>query len=111
MDMKSESGQDPLRDLLRESRPQPPLVSNFQDEVWRRIERSKSPEAALLPRSTPSMWLERWIEMLLLPRFALGGLAFLLVIGGITGLATSTSASREQAQARYLSAVAPNTIR
>jgi len=108
MDNKPEPTQDPLRDLLRETRAKPPLASNFQDAVWRRIERAQSPVA-----STPSPihWLERWVEVLLVPRFALAGLALMLVAGGFTGLATSSGVAREQAQARYLSAVAPNTIR
>lgn len=99
---------DPLRDLLRDSRAHPPLASNFQNAVWRRIERTEAPVAA-----APSLsnWLERWVETLLVPRFALAGLASMLVIGGLTGMATSAGDVREQAQARYLDSVAPNTIR
>jgi hypothetical protein len=108
MDTKSEPNQDPLRDLLRECRARPPLASNFQDTVWRRIERAEAPVAA---SPSPFAWLERWIEVLLLPRFAFASLAVLLVVGGFTGMAAGTSASKEQALARYLSAVAPNTIR
>jgi hypothetical protein len=108
MDTKPESNHDPLSDLLRESRDQPPLASNFHDAVWRRIEGSGA-SAASMP--SPIHWLERWVEMLLMPRFALAGLAMMLVVGGFTGMAASAGAAREQAQARYLSAVAPNSIR
>lgn len=108
MDTKPESNRDPLRELLSQSRAHPPLASNFQAAVWRRIERNETAATAIAPVGG---WLERWIEMLLLPRIALASLAFLLVMGGITGMVTTTNGAREQAQARYLSAVAPNTIR
>jgi len=108
MDTKPEPNQDPLRDLLRECRARPPLAANFQQAVWCRIECAEA-SAAAMPSSTN--WLERCIETLLLPRFALAALALMLVVGGFTGLAAGTGHAREQAQARYLSAVAPNTIR
>lgn len=108
MDTKSESNRDPLRELLSQSKAHPPLASNFQEAVWRRIERSEVP--ATVP-ATAGGWLERWLERLLLPRVALASLAFLLILGGITGVVTTSNGAREQAQARYLSAVAPNTIR
>lgn len=112
MDTKPEPTQDPdgdsLRHLLRGSRVQPPLASNFQDAVWRRIQRAESPVTLA---SSASNRLERWVEILLTPRFALAGLALMLAVGGVTGMATSARDVREQAQARYLASVAPNTIR
>lgn len=108
MDTKPETNQDPLRDLLRESRAEPPLASNFQDAVWRRIEHAEAPVAAT---HSPAHWLERWVEILLVPRFALAGLALMLAVGGFTGMTSTAGVAREQAQARYLSSVAPNTIR
>jgi hypothetical protein len=35
----------------------------------------------------------------------------LLLTGGLTGVITSASVAKQQAQARYLSAVAPNPLR
>jgi hypothetical protein len=96
-----------LRTLLRESRPAPPLPPRFQGSVWRRIE---SPEAAATRTPSPFALLEQWVERLLLPRFALASLALLLVAGGLTGFITSADAAKQQAQERYLSAVAPNTL-
>jgi len=97
-----------LRALLRESWPAPPLPPRFQESVWRRIERAETP-ATRTP--SPLAWLEQWVERLLLPRFALASLALLLVAGGLTGVITTASAAKQQAQERYLSAVAPNTLR
>jgi predicted PurR-regulated permease PerM len=59
---------------------------------------------------SPFAWLERWVERLLLPRFALASLTFLLVAGGLTGVVSGAGAAKQQAQERYLSAVAPNTL-
>ncbi|MEI7729303.1 MAG: hypothetical protein WCO56_07010 [Verrucomicrobiota bacterium] len=96
-----------LGTLLREARPAPPLPPRFQESVWRRIEKSEK-RATVSP--TPLAWLERWVEQLLLPRFAMAGLTLLLVAGGLTGVVTSDSAAKQQAQERYLAAVAPNSL-
>jgi len=97
-----------LRTLLRESHPPPPLPPRFQESVWRRIANAETP-ANRTP--SPFAWLERWIERLLRPRFALASLALMLVAGGLLGVITSAGAAKQQAQERYLSIVAPNTIR
>ena len=96
-----------LRALLREARPAPPLPPRFQEAVWRRLE---SAETLAVPTPSPLAWLERWIERLLRPRFALASLALLLVAGGLTGVIASAGAAKQQAQERYLSAVAPNPL-
>jgi hypothetical protein len=108
MNEQIESNNDPLRALLREARPAPPLPARFQESVWRRIEGAETPAT-----QTPSRfaWLELWVERLLLPRFALASLALLLIAGGLTGVITSAGVAKQQAQERYLSAVAPNTLR
>ena len=97
-----------LRTLLRESRPAVPLPPRFQESVWRRIETAETPA---IPTPSPFAWLERWVERLLLPRFAFVSLTLLLVAGGLAGVITSAGAAKQQAQQRYLSAVAPNTFR
>ena len=96
-----------LRNLLREERPAPPLPPRFQESVWRRIESAETPA---IPSPSPFPWLEQWVERLLLPRFALASLTALLVAGGLTGALTSAGAAKQQAQERYLSSVAPNTL-
>ena len=97
-----------LRALIRESRPAPPLPPRFQESVWRRIEHAETP---VIQKTSPFAWLDQWVERLLLPRFALASLALVLVAGGVTGVITSADAVKHQAQARYLSAVAPSTLR
>ena len=93
--------------LLRDARPAPPLPPRFQEAVWRRIE---SAETTATETASPFAWLERWVGRLLQPRFAFASLTLLLVAGGLTGLAASAGAAKQQAQERYLSAVAPNTL-
>ena len=108
MNEQIQPNDDRLRALLREARPAPALPPRFQESVWRRIEHSQAPAAR-----TPALWarLDRWVERLLAPRFALASLAFLLAAGGLTGVMTSAGTSKQLAQERYLSAVAPNTLR
>lgn len=96
-----------LRALLLEARPAAHLPPRFQESVWRRIEKE---DAAPITKPAPFGWLQRWIERLLLPRFALASLALLLVAGGLTGFVSSADMVKQQAQERYLSAVAPNTL-
>ena len=97
-----------LRSLLRESWPAQPLPPRFKESVWRRIDQA---DRAVIP--TPSLfnWLDSWAERLLLPRFALASLALMLVAGGLTGAIRSADAAKQQAQERYLSAIAPNPLR
>jgi hypothetical protein len=102
-----ELNNEPLRTLLREARPAPHLPPRFQESVWRRLEKE---DAAPITRPTSLGWLQRWTERLLLPRFALASLALLLVAGGLTGFVSSADLVKQQAQERYLSAVAPNIL-
>lgn len=108
MSTMSEPDDERLSKLLHKVRLAPPLPPRFQESVWRRIEKSESP--ANLPPS-PLAWLERWVTRLLLPRVAMAGLTCLLVVGGLTGVATSANSAKQRAQERYLAAVAPNSIR
>ena len=96
-----------LQALLRESRPAPPLPPRFQESVWRRIQQAEKPAVSLAAKS----WVEVVIEHVLQPRFALGGLVALLLVGGLTGLADGSVSAKRLAQERYLSAVAPNPFR
>jgi len=96
-----------LRALLLEARPVAQLPPRFQESVWRRLERE---DTTPITKPAPLGWLQRWTERLLLPRFALAGLALLLVAGGLTGFVSSADMVKQQAQERYLSAVAPNIL-
>ena len=107
MNANLEPSDERLRSLLRSARPAPPLPPRFQEGVWRRIEGGETP-AAESPAAFA--WLEQWVERLLLPRFALASLTLLLAAGGLTGAITSAGAAKQQAQQRYLSAVAPSTL-
>ena len=106
-DDTQEMDDDRLRALLLEARPAAQLPPRFQESVWRRLEKE---DAAPITKPAPSGWLQRWTERLLLPRFALASLALLLVAGGLTGFVSSADMVKQQAQERYLSAVAPNTL-
>ena len=98
---------DGLRALLLEARPDAQLPPRFRESVWRRIEKE---DAAPATRPAPLGWLQRWAERLLLPRFALASLALLLAAGGLAGFVSSADIVKQQAQERYLSAVAPNIL-
>jgi hypothetical protein len=96
-----------LRELLRASHRAPPLPPRFQEAVWRRIETS---EAA--GRNASALgWLDLLVERLLRPRIALAGLAALVLLSGVAGALNGVASARQTAQARYLAAVAPNTLR
>ena len=107
MNANLEPDDERLLSLLRNARPAPPLPPRFQEGVWRRIEGGEAPAA-----ETPATftWLEQWVKRLLLPRLALASLALLLTAGGLTGVITSGGVAKQQAQERYLSAVAPSTL-
>jgi hypothetical protein len=107
MNAQPETGDERLHHLLHSARVAPPLPPRFQEGVWRRIANAAAPATQTPPAFD---WLERWVERLLSPRFALASLAVLLAAGGLSGVITSAGAVRKQAQERYLSAVAPNIL-
>jgi hypothetical protein len=91
-----------LRRLLRASQSKPDLPGDFQEAVWRRIERAQaSGQKASLD------WLERLAAWFLRPRFALAGAFTVLFLGAFIGGMQGIHLSREAAQARYLAAVSP----
>lgn len=96
-----------LSTLLHESRPAPALPPRFQESVWRLIAVA---DTAATPSSVLLAWLERWVERLLTPRRALASLTLLLLVGGLTGVVTSAGTAKQEAQERYLAAVAPYTL-
>ena len=93
-----------LNVLLRESRLSPSLPPRFQENVWRRIENAEAPVKA-------ESWLDALAALILRPRFAFTTAAMLLFAGALLGTHEGTQSARHDAQARYLAAVAPNSLR
>jgi hypothetical protein len=96
-----------LRALLRESRTKPSLPPRFQEGVWRRIEGT---ETALENGREPSR-LEAIVAWALRPRFALATAVVIIVVGSLAGVQQGRQTARQEAQARYLSVEAPNSLR
>ncbi len=93
--------------LLRESRVSPALPPRFQEGVWRRIE-----EADAAIKSTGGVtWLDALAALVLRPRLALATAAVLMVAGALLGVRDGSQMAHQDAQARYLAVVAPNSLR
>lgn len=93
-----------LSSLLRQARGAPELPPRFQQQVWQRIDRTRAPAPA--PR-----WLEMLVEWWLRPRWALATAALLLIAGAWLGAQAGSRLARQDAQARYLATVAPESLR
>jgi hypothetical protein len=109
MNDKDDSGgiiDERLRQALRGARLSPALPPRFQEDVWRRIERTKAPRSAL-----PGAWLDALLGSLLRPGVLLAGAAVLVVVSGVAGALDGSVAAREAAKAHYIASVAPNTLR
>ncbi len=103
---KEDSNPDDARlgALLRKSRPSPSLPPRFHEGVWRRIEDATAPVK-------PDSWLDTLAMLVLRPRFAFATVAALVLAGVLLGAYDGTQVARQDAQARYLAAVAPNPLR
>jgi hypothetical protein len=96
-----------LSALLRESRVSLALPPRFQEGVWRRIE-----EAAAPAKVTGGIsWLDALAALVLRPRFAFATVAVLMVAGALLGVREGNQMAKHDAQARYLAAVTPNSLR
>jgi hypothetical protein len=96
-----------LSALLRQSRAAPSLPPRFQEGVWRRIEDGEVPvrSAGAAGRlDTLAAWVLR-------PRLAFATIAMVILAGTLLGAREGAQAARQDAQARYLAAVAPNPLR
>jgi hypothetical protein len=93
--------------LLRASRVSPTLPPRFQEGVWRRIE-----EAAAPVKVTGGIaWLDALVTLVLRPRLAMATAAVLMVAGALLGVREGNQMAKQDAQARYLAVVAPNSLR
>jgi hypothetical protein len=95
-----------LSSLLRESRIAPSVPPRFQDNVWRRIADVEADKSADSPA-----WLGSLIAWVLRPRLAFAALIALVLVGTLFGMREGNQLARQDAQARYLAAVAPNSLR
>ena len=98
----------PLDALLQEWKPKPSLPPRFQEQVWRRIERS---EAAPAPTVTLAQLFAAWLATKLpRPALATAYVAVLLVIGASVGWSQArheTARVTTELGARYAQAVDP----
>ena len=95
-----------LSALLRESRVTPALPPRFQEGVWRRIEEADAP----VKTTGGIAWLDALAALVLRPRLALATVAVLMITGTLFGARDGSQAAHQNAQARYLAAVAPNSL-
>jgi len=102
-----QSGSGDVTRLLREARAVPSLPPRFQENVWRRIEYVEAP-AAPLERGN---WFDALASWILRPRLAFVAVAILVLTGVGLGWSKGEQLARQDAQARYLAAVAPNPLR
>ena len=96
-----------LGTLLREARVAPGLPPRFREAVWRRIEEAEAPAAV----TGGIAWLDALAALVLRPRYALATAAVLIVAGALLGVHGGNQVSKQDAQARYLAAVAPDSLR
>jgi hypothetical protein len=92
-----------LTSLLRGSRVAPPLPPRFQENVWRRIADVEAGETA-------NSGLDGLMAWLLRPQLAFAGLAALILLGAFLGMRDGSLLAKQNARARYIASVAPNTV-
>ena len=100
------SDEERLSGLLREVRATPSLPPRFQENVWRRIEGAERREV-----SVAGTWLEWVTSWILRPQLALVTAGVLVLAGIGFGWSSGEQLARQDAQARYVAAVAPNPLR
>ena len=93
-----------LSALLRQSRQSPSLPPRFQENVWRRIEDSEASVKS-------DTWLDALAILLLRPRFALAAATVLVIMGALFGAREGSRMAQQDAQAEYMTAVAPADMR
>ena len=93
--------------LLSESRTSQSLPPRFQENVWRRIESAEARNIAL----NDGNWLDAMVSWIFRPRLAFAVVAVLVLTGVGLGWSRGEQLARHDAQARYLAAIAPNSLR
>ena len=101
----SNPNDEKLSALLRKARPAPSLPPRFQEGVWRRIEESE------IPATSRTNWLEALVSWALRPKFALAAAVVLVAAGSLVGAHEGNQAAHVDAQTRYVTSVAPNSLR
>jgi hypothetical protein len=100
----AEAGDTKLSALLHQGRVSPSLPPRFQENVWRRIEDAQAPVK-------PESWLDAFAALVLRPRFAYATVAALMLAGVLLGAHQGAQIAKQDAQARYVAMVAPNSLR
>ena len=103
----AEASDAKLGALLRASRVSPALPPRFHEGVWRRIEKAAAPAKS----NGGIAWLDALAALVLRPRLALATAAVLMVAGALLGVRDGNQMAHQDAQARYLAAVAPQSLR
>jgi hypothetical protein len=93
-----------LSALLRESRGSLELQPRFQQNVWRRIETAEAPIKS-------ASWIDALAALILRPKFAFASVGVLLAAGVVFGTLEGSHTARQDAQARYVASVAPDSVR
>ena len=106
-EMNLDPSEGRFRALLRESRATPSLPPRFQENVWRRIAEAEAPAKS----AGNAGWLDALVAGVLRPRLAFATIATLMLAGVLLGAHGGAEAARQDAQARYVAAVAPNSVR
>ncbi len=91
-------------EVLRAARPSPSLPPRFQENVWRRLEDAEAPTKS-------GSWLDALTALVLRPRFAYATVASLVLAGVLLGTYQGAQFIKQTEQARYLAAVAPDSLR
>jgi hypothetical protein len=100
----AEASDTRFREVLRAARPSPSLPPRFQENVWRRIEETEAPVKS-------SSLLDTFAALVLRPRFTYATVATLMLAGILLGTYHGAQNAKQTEQARYLAAVAPNSLR
>jgi hypothetical protein len=93
-----------LREVLQAARLSPSLPPRFQENVWRRIEDAEAPAAS-------ASWLDALAAFVIRPRFAYATVAGLVLAGALLGAHQGAQIAKQDAQARYVASVAPDSLR
>ena len=100
------SEDEKLQSLLRGARLSPVLPPRFEENVWRRIEAGDQRTAR-----GETGWLMALAGWLMKPKYAMAVAALIMLAGIGLGWTNAQQQIHDQAQARYLAAVAPNSLR